>query len=575
LNFAGFRRQVIKNITRSKYRLVSGAFGLALGSATLSFFLALSLGVRDKVLGRIYPSNQIEFEVEKVPLFGLGIRVLKRIDEPVLNAIKSLEGVRGVYPKQASKFPAKLWGGREIFGYRANLEAFFDGIQEDLVLDELRSEEETSLGQENLQIPCSNDSDCPRGGKCKDAFCVRYTYYDKFRNLDITIPCLKDSDCVEGERCINQRCVRDCRNCGSNEVCIKGECLRRCEHASDCARFQECKSFPQGSACVPIACSIRDPAAQFSDEPPISSPPCPSGTYCAVLSVLSKEGFCEEPIPVLLSPFILDVYNSVAATAYGLPRLSGPEVGIGLSFSILFGESYFVEDESAFKRFVKRARVVGFSSKALDFGVTMPLKVVQRLNAFYRGKESAEEFTSVVVETTKADVVPKLIQDLKVLGLVPTAKSEERKKAMAALAVLTVVFIALSVFILVISSLNIFHTFMTLVHERRHEIAIYRAVGATLLDIKGLLLAEAGAVGLMGGAFGVFVGFLLSRLFIFAIQNTIDGTLSQSFDVFVFDFLVVSVGILASLLFALLGALLPSSVAAKTDPVKVLAQSQG
>jgi ABC-type lipoprotein release transport system permease subunit len=573
LNITGFARQVRRNITKSKYRLASGAFGLALGTATLSFFLALSFGIRDKVLGRIYPSNQIEFEVEKVPVFGLGIKVASRIDEPVLSAIKSLDGVSGVYPKQASKFQAKLWGGREIFGYRANLEAFFDGMQEDLVSMELRSQEEANLGPENLRIPCSKDSECPRGASCKDSFCHRNTYYDKFRDLGILLPCQNDSDCVEGERCMNHRCATPCEACTPAEVCVSGECLRRCERPSDCAPSQECKSFPQGYACATIPCSISDPAQQLYDEPPKSLPPCPSGTYCAIKGVFSKEGFCEEKIPVLLSPFILDVYNSVAATAYGLPRLSGPEVGLGLSFSILFGESFFVEDESAYKRFVKRARVVGFSSKALDFGVTMPLKVVERLNAFYRGKQSALEFTSVVVETTKADAVPALIQDLKVLGLVPTAKSEERRKAMGALAVLTILFLALSLFILVISSLNISHTFMTLVHERRQEIAIYRAVGATFLAIRALLLAEAGIIGIAGGGVGVLVGFLLSRLFVFGMQQTVGGMFSVNMDIFSFDFSVIVLGILASFVFALLGALVPSSVAGKTDPVKVLSQS--
>jgi hypothetical protein len=573
LNIKGFARQVVRNITKSKYRLLSGAFGLALGSATLSFFVALSFGIRDKVLGRIYPSNQIEFEVEKVPVFGLGIKVSNRIDEPVLSAIKGLDGVSAVYPKQASKFQAKLWGGREIFGYRANLEAFFDGVQEELVRDELRNLEEASLGPENLGIPCSKDSDCPRGGSCRESFCHRPTYYDKFRDPQIVLPCLGDSDCVEGETCINGRCARPCDKCKGNEVCIQGECLQRCERPSDCAPSQECKTFPQGFACAPIPCSISDPAQQVYDEPPKSLPPCPSGTYCATKDLLSREGFCEAPIPVLLSPFIMDVYNSVAATAYGLPRLSGPEVGLGLSFSILFGESYFVEDESAYRRLVKRAKVVGFSSKALDFGVTMPLSVVQRLNAFYRGRQSALEFTSVVVETTKADAVPAIIQDLKVLGLVPTAKSEERRKAMGALAVLTVLFLALSLFILVISSLNIFHTFMTLVHERRQEIAIYRAVGATLLDIKALLLAEAGIIGMAGGGVGVLAGFLLSRLFVFGMEKTLGGMFSVNMDIFSFGASVVLLGILASFVFALLGALVPSSVAAKTDPVKVLSQS--
>ena len=45
---------------------------------------------------------------------------------------------------------------------------------------------------------------------------------------------------------------------------------------------------------------------------------CPDRTVCAVPTPNDDEGFCERPIPTILSPFLLEMFNNTAATAFGL-----------------------------------------------------------------------------------------------------------------------------------------------------------------------------------------------------------------------------------------------------------------
>jgi putative ABC transport system permease protein len=45
--------------------------------------------------------------------------------------------------------------------------------------------------------------------------------------------------------------------------------------------------------------------------------------------------------------------------------------------------------------------------------------------------------------------------------------------------------------------------------ERRREIGILKALGATDRDVRSLFFAEAGAMGLFGGFFGVALGWLI------------------------------------------------------------------
>ena len=581
---------VRRHVTRSRSHFLFAGVGLVVGSATLVFFLALSAGIRERVLNRLYPVNQVELQPETVRLFGLGIEVPVRLDRATMKAMSHLPGVVGVFPKQRSKFPARLWGGRDVLGYEARLEAFFDGIEPGLIRDELRATEQSVLGPEDLGVPCRADGDCGSGATCRGERCRRATYWDAFRDQGGRLACGSDTGCLPGEACLRGSCGVRCdasTPCGAGRVCVGAECRRACVGVSDCEAGEACVTTPAGGACRRLACrlanadvqlhddveALRGDVAPFADAPAASLPGhCPEGTYCATLNTRSVDGACEAPIPVIVSPFLLDVYNSVAATAMGLSRLSGLEVVLGVRFAMLYGESYFAADAQVEKREVRRARVVGFSPKAMDFGVTAPLGYVERANAFLRGRDSASEATSVIVETGRNEDVPSVVEDAKVLGLTLAPRSEEGRKAANVLLVLTIVFAMVSLVILGISAINITHTFLMLVTERRQEIAIYRAVGATLLDIRLLILGEAAALGLLGGVGGIGAAWALSRGANALAAGLLEHVPGSPSDLFVFGALAIAAGLGCSVLFALVGAFVPSRKAARTDPATVLSQ---
>lgn len=567
MTFRSASALVWRNLSRSRRHFFFSAVGLVVGTATLTFFLALSSGIRERVINRLYPVNQVEFQREVVRLMGLGIEVPTRLDRATLEALRGLPGVRGVFPKQRSKFQAKLWGGRDVLGYQANLEAFFDGLPPDLIREELQAAESQVLGPEEMAGPCE-------GG------CRREVYFEAFFDAGDVLGCAVDRDCPEGESCHKGRCRALCDStCAEGFVCVQGECHATCNRPGDCLPGEVCEMEGGTGRCRRLACRLRSARDQFSDDWAVlqgevvgGGGPCPEGTYCATPNVLSREGYCAAPIPVILSPFLLEVYNRVAATALGLRRLAGLEVMLGVRFAMLFGESFFVEDERVERRLVRRARVVGFSPKAMEFGVTMPLPYVLRANAALRGRDEAEDYTSVVVETERNEDIPALVDDARVLGLVPSPRSEEARKAANVLTILTAVFAMISLVILAISAINITHTFLMLLTDRRTEIAIYRAVGATLWDIRGLVLAEAACLGLMGGFAGLLAGVAASvsvNLLAAPFLVRIPGSPAN---LFVFSSWAVAVAVGCAVLFALLGAYVPARAAARTDPATVLTQ---
>jgi ABC-type antimicrobial peptide transport system permease subunit len=72
--------------------------------------------------------------------------------------------------------------------------------------------------------------------------------------------------------------------------------------------------------------------------------------------------------------------------------------------------------------------------------------------------------------------------------------------------VVTLVFTLVSVLIVGIAAVNISHTFLMNVYQRRREIGVLRAVGASRADVRALVLGEALVLGVLGGLSGALLG---------------------------------------------------------------------
>jgi putative ABC transport system permease protein len=76
---------------------------------------------------------------------------------------------------------------------------------------------------------------------------------------------------------------------------------------------------------------------------------------------------------------------------------------------------------------------------------------------------------------------------------------------------------------IIISALGIFLSLTILVTERRREISILRAVGASRGQIEALVLWEAGIIGLLGSFLGIIAGLVLAWILSFVINVSFFG----------------------------------------------------
>lgn len=123
---------------------------------------------------------------------------------------------------------------------------------------------------------------------------------------------------------------------------------------------------------------------------------------------------------------------------------------------------------------------------------------------------------------------------------------------------------------LVVASLGIVNTLVMAILERRREIGIMKALGASDGDVKWIFFVEAGSMGALGGTLGVALGWMIGRVINL---GTNWYMIRQNFKPENFWYVpmwLVVVGIVFSVVVSLFAGLYPASRAARLDPVQAL-----
>jgi len=123
---------------------------------------------------------------------------------------------------------------------------------------------------------------------------------------------------------------------------------------------------------------------------------------------------------------------------------------------------------------------------------------------------------------------------------------------------------------LTVASLGIINTLVMAILERRREIGVLKALGATDGDVKSLFFAEAGAMGLLGGILGVAGGWLIGRALTFGTAIYLKRQDLPSVNVSSVPWWLALGAIAFAVLVSLGAGLYPASRAAKLNPVEAL-----
>ena len=123
---------------------------------------------------------------------------------------------------------------------------------------------------------------------------------------------------------------------------------------------------------------------------------------------------------------------------------------------------------------------------------------------------------------------------------------------------------------LAVAALGIVNTLVMAILERRREIGIMKALGASDGDVKKLFLAEAAVMGLGGGALGVALGWMIGRVINVGTNFYLRRQNLPPENLWAIPWWLVGGAIAFAIVISMISGLYPAVRAAKLDPVQAL-----
>src|SRR4051794_33608248 len=123
---------------------------------------------------------------------------------------------------------------------------------------------------------------------------------------------------------------------------------------------------------------------------------------------------------------------------------------------------------------------------------------------------------------------------------------------------------------LAVASLGIINTLVMSILERRREIGIMKAIGASDADVQKLFFAEAASMGLLGGALGVALGWIIGKAINLGFDAYMRRNQMPTQEFWLLPLWLVLAAIGFSVCVSLAAGLYPARRAARLDPVQAL-----
>lgn len=183
----------------------------------------------------------------------------------------------------------------------------------------------------------------------------------------------------------------------------------------------------------------------------------------------------------------------------------------------------------------------------------------------------ADNYGALIVRVIRSSRVEAVEDKIKQLGYNTFSLLDATRGLRRFFAILDLFLAIFGSLALAVASLGIINTLVMSILERRREIGIMKAIGASDGDVQKLFFAEAAAMGVLGGSLGVLLGWIIGRIINFGTRVYMQR--QQQFtpdDVWLVPLWLVLGAVGFSLVVSLLAGLYPAARAARLDPVQAL-----
>lgn len=253
-------------------------------------------------------------------------------------------------------------------------------------------------------------------------------------------------------------------------------------------------------------------------------------------------------------------------------RQPGDGSNTSSSFSIERKEKQFhivgLLDEEPFggMRMISRARVFLPTQTAEAMNVMQPADTQQLV----RSTSGARVYSMLTVRMKSAAYAEKVEESVKKMNYSAYSYLDATKSIRRFFAVLDMFLGIFGSLALAVATLAIVNTLVMAVLERRREIGIMKALGASDGDVKKLFFAEAATMGLFGGTLGVGLGWVMGRAINFGTNLYLLKNKMPAENLWTVPLWLVAGAIGFAVLVSVLAGIYPAARAAKLDPVQAL-----
>jgi putative ABC transport system permease protein len=269
----------------------------------------------------------------------------------------------------------------------------------------------------------------------------------------------------------------------------------------------------------------------------------------------------QDTYPVILPRKILDLYNLTIARPRALPELSS-SVLKGKKLTLYPNYSTFFPAGGQKSSSIK-LEVLGFSEKTNLLGVTVPPELIEQIS-------ENVTVSKLFINVENLEETTKVAQEIEKLGYTTDYFQKRFTEFNRRYQYLQVSIAVISIIILLISALAILNTQLSNLKERRREIGLFKALGATDSQIVRLVLSETVILTLVANLLAIPLTVLANNSLNKEVTSQIDLESLEQIQLF----LTTPANIIACLAFTLIinimASLVPAILASKISAIRAM-----
>ncbi|MFA5926587.1 MAG: ABC transporter permease [Patescibacteria group bacterium] len=181
-------------------------------------------------------------------------------------------------------------------------------------------------------------------------------------------------------------------------------------------------------------------------------------------------------------------------------------------------------------------------------------------------------YNAVVIKVDDSKNTDAVAAEVKKLGYGASTAKEMIDEILRLIKILTNILAAIGGVSLIVAAIGIINTMAMAIFERRREIGVMRACGATRATVRRLFTFEAATIGLLGGSLGLLITYILALIGDWAAEK-FGGLASIPIQTFVYFPYWLVFGVIGfTTTIGLFAGLYPALKAARLNPVEALKQ---